>query len=46
MRFGKGLLVLTALAGSLLAQTQPSGKDLVNQGVSAFKSGNYPAAVE
>jgi tetratricopeptide (TPR) repeat protein len=46
MRFGKSLLVLAALAGSLMAQDRTDARDALNRGVTAFKTGNYPVAVE
>jgi Tfp pilus assembly protein PilF len=42
----KSLIILFALAGSVMAQDPMSARALVNQGVTAFKNANYPEAVQ
>lgn len=44
--FKKLSVILFSVASLLLAQTPPDAKELVNRGVSAFKTSNYSAAVE
>jgi tetratricopeptide (TPR) repeat protein len=44
--FAKLALVLISAAGIMLAQDAPPSRALVNQGVTAFKSGNYAEAVQ